>query len=192
MYTRPKPSLISNVVVSHNFVLCSFQFTCAAPSYITGFGDANSRALTSGFVWVCNSDGYVGQVCLLSMIPEAQSKASLSVCQSRIACIAVVPGARIVRGKSGGNDLNKIPSINDSLMGKKIKLPMKQQHSFGLKHKKSLPSDMSDEDDDEFGTGAENIMAFDSSGDEDDIHSPFIGTFAFSNVINQKITKIEK
>lgn len=101
------------------------------------------------------------------MIPEAQSKASLSVCQSRIVCIAVVPGARIVRGKNGGGE-----NLNDGIIGKKVK-PMKQG-SFGHKHKKSLPSDMSDEDDEDFGTGAENIIAFDSSGDED-MHPHFMG-----------------
>ena len=101
------------------------------------------------------------------MIPEAQSRASLSVCQSRIACISVVPGARIVQGKGNSNGMNHPEKIKS----------LKQSSSFGqLKHKKSLPSDMSDDDDDDFGTGAENIIAFDSSGDEDcDVSTPFMG-----------------
>lgn len=120
-----------------------------------------------GDVWVCNSDGYVGQVCLLSMIPEAQSKACLSVCSARIVCVAAVPGARLNSDKPRTDgDRNNLHSFSQ----KKIK-SSKSTSSF--KQKKSVPSES---DDDDIGHGAENIIAFDSSDDDDaDMGTSFIG-----------------
>uniref|UniRef100_A0A670Z8F7 Rho guanine nucleotide exchange factor 17 n=1 Tax=Pseudonaja textilis TaxID=8673 RepID=A0A670Z8F7_PSETE len=46
-------------------------------------------------VWVCNSDGYVGQVCLLSIRKEPIVEACIAVCSARILCIASVPGRGI-------------------------------------------------------------------------------------------------
>lgn len=43
-------------------------------------------------VWVCNSDGYVGQVCLLSLRAEPDVEACIAVCSARILCIGAVPG----------------------------------------------------------------------------------------------------
>ncbi|XP_022099543.1 rho guanine nucleotide exchange factor 17-like isoform X3 [Acanthaster planci] len=63
------------------------QFSCAAPSLGT-----MSNSLRD--VWVCNSDGYVGQVCLLSLTPEPTVAFCISVCSARILCIAPVPGAQ--------------------------------------------------------------------------------------------------
>ena len=45
-------------------------------------------------VWVCNSDGYVGQVCLLSIRKEPIVEACIAVCSARILCIASVPGLK--------------------------------------------------------------------------------------------------
>ena len=113
-----------------------------------------------GDVWVCNSDGYVGQVSLLSMLPEVQSKASISVCSARIVCIAVVPGARLLSDKRNGGS-NKMSSFTGVAKKKKSSKDRKQASLS------SYQMDVSD-DDDSNGTGAENIMAFDSSGDEDE------------------------
>ncbi|CAM9604887.1 unnamed protein product [Lampetra planeri] len=60
------------------------QFSCASPSL--GAWDHSSE------VWVCNSDGYVGQVCLLSVRPDPMVEACIAVCSARILCIAPVPG----------------------------------------------------------------------------------------------------
>ncbi|XP_059819939.1 rho guanine nucleotide exchange factor 17-like isoform X1 [Hypanus sabinus] len=60
------------------------QFSCASPSY---GGPDNGHE-----VWVCNSDGYVGQVCLLSIKPVPTVEACIAVCSARIICIASVPG----------------------------------------------------------------------------------------------------
>ncbi|NXM67741.1 ARHGH factor, partial [Serilophus lunatus] len=62
------------------------QFSCASPS----LGSPES----SHEVWVCNSDGYVGQVCLLSIRKEPTVEACIAVCSARILCIASVPGLK--------------------------------------------------------------------------------------------------
>jgi hypothetical protein len=60
------------------------QFTCAAPTL--GLNAYNMRD-----VWVCNSDGYVGQVCVLSLQPEPSVISCNGVCNARILCIASIP-----------------------------------------------------------------------------------------------------
>lgn len=56
------------------------QFTCAAST----IGSMND-------VWVCNSDGYVGQVCVLSLYPEPTVTSCNGVCNARILCVTSVP-----------------------------------------------------------------------------------------------------
>lgn len=58
------------------------QFTCASPT----LGAQND-------VWVCNSDGYVGQVCVLSLDPEPTVTSCNGVCNARILCVASVATA---------------------------------------------------------------------------------------------------
>ncbi|XP_029457988.1 rho guanine nucleotide exchange factor 17 isoform X2 [Rhinatrema bivittatum] len=62
------------------------QFSCASPS--------NSSVESTHEVWVCNSDGYVGQVCLLTIKDEPSVEACIAVCSARILCIASVPGLK--------------------------------------------------------------------------------------------------
>ncbi|XP_068122735.1 rho guanine nucleotide exchange factor 17 isoform X2 [Hyperolius riggenbachi] len=62
------------------------QFSCASPSH--------SSSDNVHEVWVCNSDGYVGQVCLLSIKNEPTVEACIAVCSARILCIASVPGLK--------------------------------------------------------------------------------------------------
>ncbi|XP_053564699.1 rho guanine nucleotide exchange factor 17 [Bombina bombina] len=62
------------------------QFSCASPS-ISSTDNVHE-------VWVCNSDGYVGQVCLLSIRNEPTVEACIAVCSARILCIASVPGLK--------------------------------------------------------------------------------------------------
>ncbi|KAM9172757.1 rho guanine nucleotide exchange factor 17 isoform 2-T2 [Pangshura tecta] len=62
------------------------QFSCASPSH--------SSPENTYEVWVCNSDGYVGQVCLLSIKKEPTVEACIAVCSARILCIAAVPGLK--------------------------------------------------------------------------------------------------
>lgn len=62
------------------------QFSCAAP--IDGVNSSGFRD-----VWVCNSDGYVGHMCLLSLQPEPIVTLNTPVpgCNARILCICAVP-----------------------------------------------------------------------------------------------------
>ena len=73
-------------------VLFVFQFSCAAP--IDGLNANGHRD-----VWVCNSDGYVGHMCLLSLQPEPIVTLNTPVpgCNARILCIAAVPSHTFFR-----------------------------------------------------------------------------------------------
>jgi hypothetical protein len=77
---RPCPELLATVPIRKT--RAGLQFTCAAPT----LGDNGKD------VWVCNSDGYVGQVCILSLQPEPTVTSCNGVCNARILCIASVPG----------------------------------------------------------------------------------------------------
>ncbi|CAA9999431.1 unnamed protein product [Nesidiocoris tenuis] len=80
-HQRALPELMSAVPIRKT--RAGLQFTCAAPTYGPGLRD----------VWVCNSDGYVGQVCVLSLHPEPTVTSCNGVCNARILCIAPVPGS---------------------------------------------------------------------------------------------------
>ena len=69
-----------------------WQFSCAAP--IDGLNGKSHRD-----VWVCNSDGYVGHMCLLSLQPEPIVTLNTPVpgCNSRILCICAVPSIQSMK-----------------------------------------------------------------------------------------------
>ncbi|ELU16927.1 hypothetical protein CAPTEDRAFT_222014 [Capitella teleta] len=73
------------------------QFSCAAP--IEGMNAQHERD-----VWVCNSDGYVGHMCLLSLQPEpiVTLNTPLPGCNSRILCICAVPGQPTIKRRGSG------------------------------------------------------------------------------------------
>lgn len=77
---RPCPELLATVPIRK--IRAGLQFTCAGPTLGENGKD----------VWVCNSDGYVGQVCVLSLSPEPTVTSCNGVCNARILCIASVPG----------------------------------------------------------------------------------------------------
>ncbi|XP_050417239.1 rho guanine nucleotide exchange factor 17 [Patella vulgata] len=98
------------------------QFSCAAP--IDGLSNSGFRD-----VWVCNSDGYVGHMCLLSLQPEPIVTLNTPVpgCNARILCISSVPayiGAfrRKSSQKGKGRTLETLPS-EDSISDKPIEGP---------------------------------------------------------------------
>uniref|UniRef100_A0AAV2IYE1 Rho guanine nucleotide exchange factor 17 n=1 Tax=Knipowitschia caucasica TaxID=637954 RepID=A0AAV2IYE1_KNICA len=78
------------------------QFSCASPSH--SCPDSGCE------VWVCNSDGYVGQVCLLNIKDEPTVEACIAVCSARIICIAAVPGLTAREQVSARTQLPTIPS----------------------------------------------------------------------------------
>ncbi|GAB6028699.1 hypothetical protein CHUAL_004523 [Chamberlinius hualienensis] len=81
---RPPPEFLYPLPIRKT--RAGLQFTCAAPTL--GLNVHNMRD-----VWVCNSDGYVGQVCVLSLQPEPTVTSCNGVCNSRILCIASIPAA---------------------------------------------------------------------------------------------------
>uniref|UniRef100_H2Y6A9 DH domain-containing protein n=1 Tax=Ciona savignyi TaxID=51511 RepID=H2Y6A9_CIOSA len=66
------------------------QFSCSAPNVETSPGTRE--------VWVCNTDGYVGQICFLSIEPETLPTQCITVCNSKICCIAQV--STLFRGRN--------------------------------------------------------------------------------------------
>lgn len=75
---HPIPEFIASIPIRKT--RAGLQFTCAA-----------STIGVQKDVWVCNSDGYVGQVCVLSLVPEPTVTSCNGVCNARILCIATVP-----------------------------------------------------------------------------------------------------
>ncbi|XP_065577659.1 rho guanine nucleotide exchange factor 17-like isoform X2 [Artemia franciscana] len=65
------------------------QLRCATPT----FQSSNKE------VWLCNSDSYVGQICLLSLDPEPNVASCQTVCNSKITSILSVPGAHLSLSK---------------------------------------------------------------------------------------------
>lgn len=74
----PTPEFVNSIPIRKT--RAGLQFTCAAPT----LGSQHD-------VWVCNSDGYVGQVCVMSLEPEPTVTSCNGVCNARIMCIASVP-----------------------------------------------------------------------------------------------------
>ncbi|CAG7727349.1 unnamed protein product [Allacma fusca] len=64
------------------------QLSCAAP---VSLHNKVSKTLEMSDVWVANSDGYVGQICILTLHPEPAITSCNGVCNSRITCIVSVP-----------------------------------------------------------------------------------------------------
>lgn len=77
---RQSPEFITSVPIRKT--RAGLQFTCAAASH-------NQQD-----VWVCNSDGYVGQVCILTLNPEPAVTSCNGVCNARILSVTSVPVSR--------------------------------------------------------------------------------------------------
>ncbi|XP_041734658.2 rho guanine nucleotide exchange factor 17 isoform X2 [Coregonus clupeaformis] len=96
------------------------QFSCASPSH--------SCPESSSEVWVCNSDGYVGQVCLLNIRDQPTVEACIAVCSARIICIAAVPG---LKGRERGVEPSPAlpPGAVDSTPSQQQQLHISISHS---------------------------------------------------------------
>ncbi|KAG1681406.1 Rho guanine nucleotide exchange factor 17 [Nymphon striatum] len=60
------------------------EFTCVAATI-----GLNSHDLKD--VWICNSDGFISQVCILSLQPEPTLASCTGICNARVLCIATIP-----------------------------------------------------------------------------------------------------
>lgn len=111
-------ALSSSFKYSISFIIrrlfSSLQFTCAAPTLGT-----------QKDVWVCNSDGYVGQVCVLSLDGAEPTVTSCNgVCNARILCLTSVPGYSELSDETNLNssiiDDDRVSVLNTSTSSKKI------------------------------------------------------------------------
>lgn len=133
------------------------QFTCAAAT----LGAQKD-------VWVCNSDGYVGQVCVLSLSPEPTVTSCNGVCNARILCLASVPAFN-----------RKLNDSIASLSSNASSSPSRKSHgSSNLEKKTSNVSTKSIASNDSSGggtnssSGNERDMQLDSSSSSDDSDEP--------------------
>lgn len=133
------------------------QFTCAA-----------ATLGTPKDVWICNSDGYVGQVCVvhsqvLSGSPEPTLTSCNGVCNARILCLAAVPAYNRKLNESTASFSSNASSSPSR----------KSQGSSNLKKK---PSNVSTKSNDSSGCGTnssgnerdESVTSNDSSDDSDE------------------------
>lgn len=146
---HPIPEFISSIPIRKT--RAGLQFTCAI---------ATLNAQKD--VWVCNSDGYVGQVCVLSLSPEPTVTSCNGVCNARILCIASVP-AYIP---------SKFTESNSSIGGSST-ASSRGGHSVSLEKKTSNVSTKSIASNDSSGggtnsSGNERDIQLDSSSSSDD------------------------
>ncbi|XP_048477910.1 rho guanine nucleotide exchange factor 17 isoform X3 [Plutella xylostella] len=137
---RPPPEFLSPVPIRKT--RAGLQFTCAAPT-IPPKGQAPD-------VWVCNSDGYVGQVCVLTLSPKPQVTSCNGVCNARILCVACVPPSHPTVHVPSTSSLN---SSSSGKPGISVRDP-----DDSCKNIRLDSSSSSDEDDDGSST-SENIDA---------------------------------
>lgn len=133
------------------------QFTCASPCQVPHVLDRGNHC-GSGDVWVCNSDGYVGQVCILRMGSQIQPCGSITVCMSRILCISPVPGTKFI-GMEALQSESETKSDTQS-----ISLSSEKSGKTNTNRQVSHSGFASDED----VAGPQNIMAFDSSSEDEE------------------------
>lgn len=99
---RPPPEFLHPLPIRKT--RAGLQFTCAVATL-----GLNEHGLRD--VWVCNSDGYVGQVCVLSLQPEPTVMSCNGVCNARILCIASIPAASSLM-MSLGRRRSLVPDTN--------------------------------------------------------------------------------
>uniref|UniRef100_H2Y6B2 DH domain-containing protein n=1 Tax=Ciona savignyi TaxID=51511 RepID=H2Y6B2_CIOSA len=107
------------------------QFSCSAPNVETSPGTRE--------VWVCNTDGYVGQICFLSIEPETLPTQCITVCNSKICCIAqvstfpLIPSSFLPRGFGFDNPSSSLPEEQDD-SGNTTSQVLRSKHHHGLLH----------------------------------------------------------
>lgn len=105
---RPPPEFLFPLPIRKT--RAGLQFTCAASTL-----GLNAQSLRD--VWVCNSDGYVGQVCVLSLQPEPTVTSCNGVCNARILCITSIPAAADGVSHQAMTDLRRRSALTDDKSG---------------------------------------------------------------------------
>ncbi|XP_066963606.1 rho guanine nucleotide exchange factor 17-like [Macrobrachium rosenbergii] len=117
---RPPPEFVSALPIRKT--RAGLQFTCATATL-----GLNAHNLKD--VWVCNSDGYVGQVCVLSLQPDPTVACCNGVCNARILSIASIPAA---------------PQLDSSDDDEDEDIPMEED--IRKRRSESLPPEMGSDD----------------------------------------------
>ncbi|XP_014488562.1 PREDICTED: rho guanine nucleotide exchange factor 17 isoform X2 [Dinoponera quadriceps] len=167
---RPCPEFVGPLPIRKT--RAGLQFTCAAPTLASGQGTRD--------VWVCNSDGYVGQVCVLSLSPEPPQVTSCNgVCNARILCVAGIPACT---PGSSSCTTNNSPFIN-SKSGISISVQDMDASGGNIQLDSSSSSDESDSDDIPCAdtgsvTPCGDVSSTDNTATEEDINQPtmWLGT----------------
>ncbi|KAK3925866.1 Rho guanine nucleotide exchange factor 17, partial [Frankliniella fusca] len=137
---RPAPKFKTSVPIRKT--RAGLQFTCAAPTLPGPVGPHGSHPTRD--VWVCNSDGYVGQVCVLSLLPEPNVTSCNGVCNARILCVAAIP-AGVTGSSATGNNSNQ-DQFTNSKAG--ISISVEDADKTGRNLHLDSSSSSSDEDED--------------------------------------------
>ncbi|XP_026823860.1 rho guanine nucleotide exchange factor 17 isoform X4 [Ooceraea biroi] len=168
---RPCPEFVGPLPIRKT--RAGLQFTCAAPTLANGQGSKD--------VWVCNSDGYVGQVCVLSLSPEPPQVTSCNgVCNARILCVAGIPACT-----PGSNSCtsNNSPFITNSKSGISISVQDVDASGGNIQLDSSSSSDDSDSDDIPCAdtgsvTLSGDVSSIDNTNTEEEVNQPtmWLGT----------------
>uniref|UniRef100_A0A914XSD8 DH domain-containing protein n=1 Tax=Plectus sambesii TaxID=2011161 RepID=A0A914XSD8_9BILA len=82
---KPPPDFVKSLVMQKT--RAGLHFSCATPTM--GRNDSGYQN-----VWVCNSDGYIGQLCVVNVRPEPELESCNAVANSKIRAICPVPVAK--------------------------------------------------------------------------------------------------
>ncbi|CAK9830762.1 Rho guanine nucleotide exchange factor 17 [Anthophora retusa] len=167
---RPCPEFAGPLPIRNT--RAGMQFTCAAPTLANG--------QCSSEVWVCNSDGYVGQVCVLCLTPEPPQVPSCNVvCNARILCVAGIPACT---QRSNSCVTNNI-SFANSKSGISISVQDVDASGGNIQLDSSSSSEESDSDDIPCAdtgslTLSGNVPSIDNVTTEEDVNQPtmWLGT----------------
>ncbi|KNC22324.1 hypothetical protein FF38_04499 [Lucilia cuprina] len=123
---HPIPEFLTSIPIRKT--RAGLQFTCAAATL------SEKRD-----VWVCNSDGYVGQVCIMSLHPEPNVTSCNGVCNARILCVASVPAYNAHKASIKSNSSNEEHSASlSSGQQQRSSLPPNSYTQQLLDYRKSI------------------------------------------------------
>lgn len=127
MEKHPIPEFLTSIPIRKT--RAGLQFTCAAATL------SEKRD-----VWVCNSDGYVGQVCIMSLHPEPNVTSCNGVCNARILCVASVPAYNAHKASIKSNSSNEehSSSLSSVQQQQRSSLPPNSYTQQLLDYRKSI------------------------------------------------------
>lgn len=126
MEKHPIPEFLTSIPIRKT--RAGLQFTCAAATL------SEKRD-----VWVCNSDGYVGQVCIMSLHPEPNVTSCNGVCNARILCVASVPAYNAHKASIKSTSSNEDQSSSlSSMQQQRSSLPPNSYTQQLLDYRKSI------------------------------------------------------